>query len=202
MRFWNLIFCHFLSVFILWALIFIQSVAKSIPNNYCTFCRALLNLILQIRNHILDMWQNSKPIYVSKTQVRAGLRNCGDVNAIGRIHAYLEQIGAINFGCGKLATKRLQFQLLTSLLADQVLYKAIVIPSAVKKSVSVVPKMKTEPKPLSLRSDVVRPRKKKAEQLVGYFFYLPDQSITKLIQRTLMVKGARRLRTMSTAMPS
>lgn len=46
------------------------------------------------------MWQNSKPVYVSKTQVRAGLRNCGDVNAIGRIHAYLEQIGAINFGCG------------------------------------------------------------------------------------------------------
>ena len=86
--------------------------------NYCSLCRAIFDtLILQIRNHILDMWQNSKPIYVSKTQVRAGLRNCGDVNAIGRIHAYLEQIGAINFGCGKLATKLSQFQLLTSLFA-------------------------------------------------------------------------------------
>lgn len=41
------------------------------------------------------------------------------------------------------------------------------IPSAVKKSVNVVSKIKSEPKPLSLRSDVVRPRKKRAEQLVN-----------------------------------
>jgi len=40
-------------------------------------------------------------MYVTKTSVRTGLKNCGDVNCIGRIHAYLEQIGAINFGCGK-----------------------------------------------------------------------------------------------------
>ncbi|KAG8225314.1 hypothetical protein J437_LFUL001929, partial [Ladona fulva] len=54
---------------------------------------------LKIRNHILECWYNSRPQYVTKTSVRAGLRNCGDVNCIGRIHAYLEQIGAINFGC-------------------------------------------------------------------------------------------------------
>ncbi|KAE8742925.1 hypothetical protein FOCC_FOCC011477 [Frankliniella occidentalis] len=54
---------------------------------------------LKIRNHIIDCWLQSKPIYVTKTSVRAGLRNCGDVNCIGRIHSYLEQIGAINFGC-------------------------------------------------------------------------------------------------------
>lgn len=44
----------------------------------------------------------SRPNYLNKTVVRVGLRNCGDVNCIGRIHAYLEQIGAINFACGML----------------------------------------------------------------------------------------------------
>ncbi|PNF26239.1 hypothetical protein B7P43_G02679 [Cryptotermes secundus] len=54
---------------------------------------------LKIRNHILECWRHSRPTYVTKTSVRTGLKNCGDVNCIGRIHAYLEQIGAINFGC-------------------------------------------------------------------------------------------------------
>lgn len=44
----------------------------------------------------------SKPKYLNKTSVRPGLKNCGDVNCIGRIHTYLELIGAINFSCGKL----------------------------------------------------------------------------------------------------
>ncbi|XP_059475457.1 histone H2A deubiquitinase MYSM1-like isoform X2 [Neocloeon triangulifer] len=101
---------------------------------------------LKIRNHIIDMWKECKPNYVSKTQTRNGLKNCGDVNAIGRIHAYLEQIGVINFGC------------------EQVLYKPIVIPTGTKKSVSVS-KIRLESKPLSLRSDGGRPRKKRTEQL-------------------------------------
>ncbi|CAH1244194.1 MYSM1 [Branchiostoma lanceolatum] len=54
---------------------------------------------LKIRNHLLDCWERSKPDYLRKTVARAGLRNCGDVNCIGRIHGYLERIGAINFGC-------------------------------------------------------------------------------------------------------
>ncbi|KAJ1532347.1 hypothetical protein ONE63_000951 [Megalurothrips usitatus] len=54
---------------------------------------------LKIRNHIIDTWLQSKPSYVTKTSVRSGLRNCGDVNCIGRIHSYLEQTGVINFGC-------------------------------------------------------------------------------------------------------
>lgn len=56
---------------------------------------------LQIRNHILNAWIQTKPNYVTKTSVRQGLKNCGDVNTIGRVHYFLEQIGAINFGCGK-----------------------------------------------------------------------------------------------------
>ena len=32
------------------------------------------------------------------------MKNCGDVNTVGKIHAYLQQIGAINFGCGKYST--------------------------------------------------------------------------------------------------
>lgn len=42
-----------------------------------------------------------RPRYLNKTSVRPGLKNCGDVNCIGRIHTYLELIGAINFGCGE-----------------------------------------------------------------------------------------------------
>lgn len=52
---------------------------------------------LKIRNHILNSWNKSKPNYLSKTAVRPGLKNCGDVHCISRIHSLLEQIGAINF---------------------------------------------------------------------------------------------------------
>lgn len=54
---------------------------------------------VKIRNYILDSWNKSKPNYLNKTSVRPGLKNCGDVNCIGRIHMYLECTGAINFGC-------------------------------------------------------------------------------------------------------
>jgi hypothetical protein len=57
------------------------------------------NRYIKIRNYILDMWDKSKPNYLYKTSVRSGLRNCGDVNSIGRVHAFLEEIGAINTGC-------------------------------------------------------------------------------------------------------
>lgn len=43
-----------------------------------------------------------KPRYLNKTSVRPGLKNCGDVNCIGRIHTYLELVGAINFNCGNV----------------------------------------------------------------------------------------------------
>ncbi|KAL5015994.1 hypothetical protein ScPMuIL_005583 [Solemya velum] len=54
---------------------------------------------LKIRNYIIDSWLSCKPSYLNKTSVRPGLKNCGDVNCIGRIHAYLECTGVINFGC-------------------------------------------------------------------------------------------------------
>ncbi|XP_018571801.1 histone H2A deubiquitinase MYSM1-like isoform X2 [Anoplophora glabripennis] len=57
----------------------------------------------KIRNHIIYVWISQKPIYVTKTLIRQGLKNCGDVNCIGRIHYFLEQIGAINFGCAQIS---------------------------------------------------------------------------------------------------
>ncbi|XP_067325440.1 deubiquitinase MYSM1 isoform X2 [Anolis sagrei] len=63
---------------------------------------------LKIRNYILDQWEKSKPKYLNKTSVRPGLKNCGDVNCIGRIHTYLELIGAINFGCEQAVYNRPQ----------------------------------------------------------------------------------------------
>ncbi|XP_070564128.1 histone H2A deubiquitinase MYSM1-like [Ptychodera flava] len=53
---------------------------------------------LKIRNYILESWDKTKPNYLTKTSVRPGLKNCGDVNCISRVHEYLEHIGAINFG--------------------------------------------------------------------------------------------------------
>ncbi|XP_064476532.1 deubiquitinase MYSM1-like [Ornithodoros turicata] len=61
---------------------------------------------LKIRNHILEAWQKHKPNYMNKTSARQGLKNCGDVNCIGRIHHYLEQIGAINFGCPQVVYQK------------------------------------------------------------------------------------------------
>lgn len=58
---------------------------------------------LKIRNYIVESWKKCKPNYLNKTSVRSGLKNCGDVNSIGRVHAYLECIGAINFGCEQAA---------------------------------------------------------------------------------------------------
>uniref|UniRef100_A0A3Q2NN06 Myb-like, SWIRM and MPN domain-containing protein 1 n=1 Tax=Fundulus heteroclitus TaxID=8078 RepID=A0A3Q2NN06_FUNHE len=61
---------------------------------------------LKIRNYILDQWLRSKPKYLNKTSVRPGLKNCGDVNCIGRVHTYLELIGAINFNCEQAVYNR------------------------------------------------------------------------------------------------
>ncbi|KAF8940244.1 hypothetical protein BGZ58_007255 [Dissophora ornata] len=52
----------------------------------------------RIRNTILQAWEKSPSTYLTKTSVRSGLKDCGDVNAIGRIHSWLESIGAINVG--------------------------------------------------------------------------------------------------------
>lgn len=54
---------------------------------------------LKIRNHIIAMWNQCKPLYLSKTASRQGLKKCGDVNSISRVHLTLENLGVINFGC-------------------------------------------------------------------------------------------------------
>ncbi|KAJ1680031.1 hypothetical protein EV182_000822 [Spiromyces aspiralis] len=62
---------------------------------------------IKIRNHIVNEWNRVKPKYLTKIAVRPGLKDCGDVNAIGRVHSFLEQLGVINVGTGKLpAPKR------------------------------------------------------------------------------------------------
>ncbi|CAH1976815.1 unnamed protein product [Acanthoscelides obtectus] len=59
-----------------------------------------------IRNTILKNWRSVKPKYLTKTTCRCILKKSGDVNSIGRIHTYLEQIGAINFGCEQVVYER------------------------------------------------------------------------------------------------
>ena len=53
---------------------------------------------MKIRDFIITAWNQCKPNYLSKTSVRTGLKDCGDVNAIGRVHQFLESLGAINYG--------------------------------------------------------------------------------------------------------
>ena len=65
---------------------------------------------MKIRNYIMDMWEKTKPNFLFKTAVRSGLRNCGDVNSIGRVHAFLEDIGAINEGCLERPVPRIREQ--------------------------------------------------------------------------------------------
>jgi hypothetical protein len=65
---------------------------------------------LRIRNHIIRASHPNRDRYVTKTSVRRGLRDCGDVNAIGRIHQFLELIGAINFNLEAPASCRKQGQ--------------------------------------------------------------------------------------------
>lgn len=65
---------------------------------------------LRIRNYILRQWNSNRSKYVTKTSVRRGLKDCGDVNAIGRVHQFLELVGAINFGLEAPASCRKQGQ--------------------------------------------------------------------------------------------
>ncbi|KAJ2778091.1 hypothetical protein H4R18_004810 [Coemansia javaensis] len=53
---------------------------------------------VRIRNHMMQAWAAQRPQYLTKIKARAGLKGCGDVNAIGRVHAFLESAGAINAG--------------------------------------------------------------------------------------------------------
>ncbi|KAK8756507.1 hypothetical protein V5799_000790, partial [Amblyomma americanum] len=92
---------------------------------------------LRIRNFIIDAWNNQKPRYLNKTQARQGLKNCGDVNCIGRIHDYLEQIGAINFGC----------------------------PQATYQRTRQLSQTKSVQKRIELRSDIERPQRRKTATL-------------------------------------
>ncbi|KAJ2719072.1 hypothetical protein GGI07_005437 [Coemansia sp. Benny D115] len=66
---------------------FFQGRAQKTPERY-----------LAIRNHIMGEWQRVRPQYLTKIRARSGLRNCGDVNAIGRVHTFLEALGLINQG--------------------------------------------------------------------------------------------------------
>ncbi|CAG8520541.1 18735_t:CDS:2 [Racocetra fulgida] len=81
---------------------------------------------MKIRNFILNAWNSNKPKYVSKTSVRSGLKDCGDVNAIGRVHTYLEDIGAINVGDDLVKRKQRTFK-------PKVLYDADKGASVIKK---------------------------------------------------------------------
>eukprot|EP01133_Synstelium_polycarpum_P001165 gene1165-1335_t len=66
---------------------FFRGTATKTPDRY-----------LRIRNALLAHWHRVRPAYLPKTTARNQLKDCGDVNAIGRVHSFLEKVGAINFG--------------------------------------------------------------------------------------------------------
>lgn len=53
---------------------------------------------MYIRNSIVDLWNRDRPKYVSKTMARQQIKDCGDVNCVGRIHSFLERMQWINSG--------------------------------------------------------------------------------------------------------
>ncbi|KAI8051640.1 hypothetical protein BDF22DRAFT_691578 [Syncephalis plumigaleata] len=69
------------------------------PEFFCGKPACTPERYMKIRNHILDCWDRIRPAYLTKTGARKQLRDCGDVNVIGRVHSYLEQVGAINVNC-------------------------------------------------------------------------------------------------------
>ena len=103
---------------------------------------------LRIRNYILDSWKKCHPNFLNKTSVRPGLKNCGDVNCIGRIHAYLECIGAINFGC------------------EQASYN---VPKNVNESVRKEKGVREQTEVSSAKLESMRPRKRKVRDEFGYW---------------------------------
>ena len=103
---------------------------------------------LRIRNYILDSWKKGRPNFLNKTSVRPGLKNCGDVNCIGRIHAYLECTGAINFGC------------------EQASYNVPKFPNEYMRKEKVV-REQTEVSMAKL--EAMRPRKRKVRDEFGYW---------------------------------
>ncbi|MFT7808933.1 histone H2A deubiquitinase MYSM1 isoform X2 [Arapaima gigas] len=108
---------------------------------------------LKIRNYILDQWYKCKPKYLNKTSVRPGLKNCGDVNCIGRIHTYLELIGAINFNC------------------EQAIYNR---PRAVERSRSKEGRDTLEVYQLAQRLQSMRSRKRRVRDMWGNWCYAKD----------------------------
>ncbi|KAJ1821391.1 hypothetical protein LPJ60_002636 [Coemansia sp. RSA 2675] len=74
---------------------FFAGKANKTPERYMT-----------IRNYMVEAWHAVQPLYLTKIKARAGLRNCGDVNAIGRIHTFLEHAHIINVGAQR--TRRSQ----------------------------------------------------------------------------------------------
>lgn len=59
----------------------------------------ILEWYMKICNYIFDMWEKIKLNFFFKMVVWSGFWNCGDVNFIGRVYVFLEDIGVINEGC-------------------------------------------------------------------------------------------------------
>ncbi|XP_013405094.1 histone H2A deubiquitinase MYSM1 [Lingula anatina] len=102
---------------------------------------------LTIRNHIIDAWEKCKPKFLYKTAVRPGLKNCGDVNCIGRIHTYLEVKGCINFNCEEVCYKRPT--------------KRLTLPSKVKIDKETLQALQAE------KMEAMRPRKRRVRDAFG-----------------------------------
>ncbi|RKP24761.1 hypothetical protein SYNPS1DRAFT_29488 [Syncephalis pseudoplumigaleata] len=76
------------------------------PEFFCGKPACTPERYMKIRNHILDCWEKIRPGYLTKTGARRDLRDGGDVNVIGRVHGYLEQVGAINVNCDFTVKRR------------------------------------------------------------------------------------------------
>lgn len=78
-----------------------QEEREAIPEFFCGRPIKTPERYLGIRKHLQLLWYRNRPSYLKKSSC-LGIK--GDVNAIGRVHAYLESLGVINLGAVQMPT--------------------------------------------------------------------------------------------------
>lgn len=108
---------------------------------------------IRIRNFCISAWKAQKPKCLTKTTVRVGLKDCGDVNAIGRVHEYLERLGVINFGCKKRKYSRRRSDKKKVTKKDATSKETTPVSSPAKKA-----KVKSSPSKPNYSSPIILPK--------------------------------------------
>ncbi|KAJ3126007.1 hypothetical protein HK098_007945 [Nowakowskiella sp. JEL0407] len=161
---------------------------------------------LIIRNHIINLWEKLNPhahqnretyistyttdettpypdedlnIYLSKSAIRPGLKGMGDVNAISRVHSFLEDEGVINFFIPQRKSISLQSNQLTSIkqiYADEESDSRVIIRRRTRdSSFANLQHDDTEQDELNSEPKLKKPRKRNLDAVDNQFLLIPPR---------------------------